>query len=180
MLKHPTRVAVLQSLLDRDEATPKELAAQLGLSIAHVSYHVRCLREAGQLTLVRSTPTRGVLSHHYRLERPRETVEMLRRLGYATRADAEPPTRLSREWEILRRAVAELCARRERQGLTRQALARRVGLRASDLRGLERGETDPRFTVLADLARELGTSIGALLLRAEAALGAPERGLRAS
>jgi DNA-binding transcriptional ArsR family regulator len=52
--------------LDVQEASPKELATQLGEKLGNVSYHVRILVRLGLIELVRETPRRGAVEHHYR------------------------------------------------------------------------------------------------------------------
>src|SRR5215213_10156828 len=51
-LSHPLRTAVLERLYDR-EASPVELAKEMGESLPNVSYHVRELHKLGALALVR-------------------------------------------------------------------------------------------------------------------------------
>ena len=53
-------------MLDGGEASPKELATQLGEKLGNVSYHVRILVRLGLIELVRETPRRGAVEHHYR------------------------------------------------------------------------------------------------------------------
>jgi DNA-binding transcriptional ArsR family regulator len=64
-LGHPLRARIL-SLLDAGEASPKELAASLTEKLGNVSYHVRILARLGLIELVRETPRRGAVEHHYR------------------------------------------------------------------------------------------------------------------
>jgi hypothetical protein len=52
--------------LNEVEASPKELAAELGESLPKVAYHVGVLHELGTIELVRETPRRGAIEHHYR------------------------------------------------------------------------------------------------------------------
>src|SRR5829696_7751695 len=80
-LAHPTRVAILRQLLDAQDANPSRLASTLGLPLGTVSYHMRCLREARQITLVRTVPRHGALAHHYRLSSRETTAAALRRFG---------------------------------------------------------------------------------------------------
>jgi DNA-binding transcriptional ArsR family regulator len=55
-------------------ASPSEIAEELDAPLGNVSYHVRQLAELGLISLVRETPVRGTLEHHYRAEiRPRIT-----------------------------------------------------------------------------------------------------------
>jgi DNA-binding transcriptional ArsR family regulator len=57
--------------LSEGEASPKDLAAELGESIGVVSYHVRQLFDLKCLELVREEPRRGAVEHYYRaIERP--------------------------------------------------------------------------------------------------------------
>jgi Bacterial regulatory protein, arsR family. len=65
-LNHPVRRQVM-SMLDDGVASPKELAGRLGLSIPSVSYHVAILRDLGLIKVVRETPRRGAIEHHYKV-----------------------------------------------------------------------------------------------------------------
>jgi hypothetical protein len=47
-------------------ASPSELAGELGEPLGNVSYHVRTLAELKCIELVRTTPRRGAVEHHYR------------------------------------------------------------------------------------------------------------------
>ena len=70
-LSHPLRVQILR-LLEEKDGSPVELAKALGLPVNRVSYHVRQLSRFGLIKLVKKTPRRGAVEHHYRLEaRPR-------------------------------------------------------------------------------------------------------------
>lgn len=72
-LAHPLRIRILAILEDR-VASPSEIAEQLDAPLGNVSYHVRQLAELGLISLVRETPVRGTLEHHYKAEiRPRIT-----------------------------------------------------------------------------------------------------------
>lgn len=69
-MAHPLRMRLL-TLLNQRVASPSELAKELGEPLGNVSYHVRILAELGCLELVRTTPRRGAVEHHYRaLTRP--------------------------------------------------------------------------------------------------------------
>lgn len=106
-LSHPTRVSVLQHLLEHEEGSPKDLADALGVPLGSVSYHMRCLRDAEQITLTRRIARRGAVAHHYRLANPRATSGALRRLGFSVREGSpSPPAPLAPEWDV------ETCARR--------------------------------------------------------------------
>lgn len=64
-LTHPLRVEILRALQDEDHS-PSELADMLQAPLGNVSYHVRQLAELGLLKLVKRTPRRGAIEHHYR------------------------------------------------------------------------------------------------------------------
>ncbi|MGH2712444.1 MAG: helix-turn-helix domain-containing protein [Thermoleophilaceae bacterium] len=67
------------SILEQRVASPKELAHEIGAPLTHVSYHVRQLAQLGVIELERTTPRRGAVEHHYRLEaRPRITEQAWR------------------------------------------------------------------------------------------------------
>jgi len=65
-LAHPLRVQIL-SVLEHRTASPSELAAELCVPLGNVSYHVRQLQSFGLIRLVRTTPRRGSIEHHYEL-----------------------------------------------------------------------------------------------------------------
>jgi len=64
-LSHPLRVRIL-ALLEEQEHSPVRLAERLHASLGTVSYHVRTLERLGLAELVRTTPRRGAIEHHYR------------------------------------------------------------------------------------------------------------------
>jgi DNA-binding transcriptional ArsR family regulator len=69
-LSHPLRMRILTRLND-GVASPNEMAKEFEESLPLVSYHVRILRELDCIELVRTTPRRGAIEHHYRaLTRP--------------------------------------------------------------------------------------------------------------
>jgi DNA-binding transcriptional ArsR family regulator len=65
-LAHPLRVQIL-GLLEHQTASPSELATELHVPLGNVSYHVRQLQSFGLIRLVRTTPRRGSIEHHYEL-----------------------------------------------------------------------------------------------------------------
>ncbi len=65
---HPLRMRLLARLNER-VSSPVELARELGESVQLVSYHVRILRDLEFVELVRTTPRRGAVEHHYRATR---------------------------------------------------------------------------------------------------------------
>jgi DNA-binding transcriptional ArsR family regulator len=79
-LGHPLRLRIL-GVLDGRVASPSELAAEFESPIGNVSYHVRILQSMGLIRLVRTTPKRGAIEHHYEaVARPVITDETWARL----------------------------------------------------------------------------------------------------
>jgi DNA-binding transcriptional ArsR family regulator len=66
-LAHPLRLQIL-SIVEKRTASPKEIAREIGAPLTHVSYHVRQLAQLGVIKLERTTPRRGAVEHHYRME----------------------------------------------------------------------------------------------------------------
>jgi DNA-binding transcriptional ArsR family regulator len=64
-LTHPLRVHILRALEERT-ASPSELADEIGAPLGNVSYHVRQLHGLGLIKLVKKTPRRGAIEHHYK------------------------------------------------------------------------------------------------------------------
>jgi predicted transcriptional regulator len=72
---HPLRIHIL-GLLDDRIASPSEIAGELNAPLTHVSYHVRQLAGLGLIKLVKTTPRRGAVEHHYTAKiRPKITDE---------------------------------------------------------------------------------------------------------
>lgn len=70
-LGHPLRIQIL-GILEERVASPSQIAEELDAPLGNVSYHVRQLADLGLISLVKETPVRGTLEHHYRAEiRPR-------------------------------------------------------------------------------------------------------------
>jgi DNA-binding transcriptional ArsR family regulator len=65
-LAHPLRWRLLETLTERGEASPVELARLLDQPLATVSHHVRVLRESGCVELTHTEPRRGAVEHFYR------------------------------------------------------------------------------------------------------------------
>jgi DNA-binding transcriptional ArsR family regulator len=59
---------MLSILLER-EASPKELAAEFGIPLANVAYHIQVLRKLKLIRLVKKTPRRGAVEHHYKADK---------------------------------------------------------------------------------------------------------------
>jgi DNA-binding transcriptional ArsR family regulator len=62
---HPLRSRCLTLLADR-EASPAEIARELGIEVSKVGYHVSALAKAGLIEKVRERPVRGAVEHFYR------------------------------------------------------------------------------------------------------------------
>ena len=68
-LNHPLRVQILRSI-EVDRASPVELSRRLDAPLGVVSYHVRVLADLGLIKLVKRTPRRGAVEHHYEAKAP--------------------------------------------------------------------------------------------------------------
>ncbi len=66
-LAHPLRAKMLY-VLQEQEASPKELAVLFGLPLSNVAYHIQVLRRLKLIRLVRKTPRRGAVEHHYKAD----------------------------------------------------------------------------------------------------------------
>jgi DNA-binding transcriptional ArsR family regulator len=66
-IQHPLRREILKTIYDAGDegCMPRAVAAELGLPLSNVSYHVRKLVENGLLTLLRTEPARGAIAHYY-------------------------------------------------------------------------------------------------------------------
>lgn len=62
---HPTRQAILDRLLQVEEASPSELAAEIGKPLGDIAYHVQILAKADVVRQTRTAPVRGALEHFY-------------------------------------------------------------------------------------------------------------------
>jgi DNA-binding transcriptional ArsR family regulator len=63
---NPLRARALD-LIAAGVASPKLIAADLGLDVRTVAYHVRVLRELRCIELVETLPRRGAVEHIYRI-----------------------------------------------------------------------------------------------------------------
>jgi DNA-binding transcriptional ArsR family regulator len=63
-LAHPLRAQILGVLQER-RASPRELADEFEAPLGNVSYHVRRLADLKLIKLVKKTPRRGAIEHHY-------------------------------------------------------------------------------------------------------------------
>ena len=66
-MSHPTRMFAMTVLWER-EASPREIAAELGEPVNNVTYHVKQLLDLGWIELVARRPARGgrVVEHFYK------------------------------------------------------------------------------------------------------------------
>ena len=64
-LAHPARFHALD-ILNKRVASPKELAAEVGIEVGLMSYHVKELRKKGFVELVDTAQRRGAVEHYYR------------------------------------------------------------------------------------------------------------------
>lgn len=67
-LSHPLRRGILEKLDSNTNGgmSPSTLAKELEAPLGNVSYHVRCLANAGILKLVNTKPRRGAVEHYYK------------------------------------------------------------------------------------------------------------------
>lgn len=65
-LAHPLRAKMLYELQER-AASPKELAAYFDVPLPNVAYHIQVLRKLKLIRLVKKTPRRGAIEHHYKV-----------------------------------------------------------------------------------------------------------------
>jgi DNA-binding transcriptional ArsR family regulator len=63
-LSHPLRARIL-GILEERRASPRELSEELDAPLGNVSYHVRALLNLKLIKLVKKTPRRGAIEHHY-------------------------------------------------------------------------------------------------------------------
>ena len=79
-MAHPLRVRIL-AILDSGRASPSDLAAELGVPVENVAYHVRVLRQYGLVRLVRRAVRGAAVQHYYEsVARPRVSDEAWERL----------------------------------------------------------------------------------------------------
>lgn len=172
-LAHPVRVEILRALLEHEPGTPSGFAATLEIPLGVASHHVRRLRDLRLIRIVRRTHHRGAVQHHYRLADRAATAQALWRWGLAPedaeRAEAPGDELAGAGRETMERVVAVLRAARARQGISRVAHAHRAGISPDHLGRIERGEADPRMSVLLALAGVLAIPLPELFAAAEAA-----------
>jgi DNA-binding transcriptional ArsR family regulator len=69
-LAHPLRWRIVETMVERGEASPVQLARLLDEPLATVSHHTRVLRDLGCIELTRTEPRRGAVEHYYRALMP--------------------------------------------------------------------------------------------------------------
>jgi DNA-binding transcriptional ArsR family regulator len=69
-LGHRLRWRIMETVVERGEASPVELARLLDEPLATVSHHTRLLRDHGCIELTRTEPRRGAVEHYYRAIMP--------------------------------------------------------------------------------------------------------------
>ena len=65
-LSNDIRSRALELLLEAPQS-PKSIAAELGLDLRSVAYHVRVLKKLNCIELVETLPRRGAVEHVYRV-----------------------------------------------------------------------------------------------------------------
>ncbi len=65
-LGHPMRLDALRLFNERAQASPKEIAREMGVEVGTLSHHIRVLNECGCLELVDTVQRRGATEHFYR------------------------------------------------------------------------------------------------------------------
>jgi len=102
-LAHPVRWRIVETLVERGEASPVELARLVDQPLATVSHHTRVLRDNGCIALTRTEPRRGAVEHYYRALMP---------AFFDDEQWAGVPTVLRRALaaQVFRRVVAEAAA----------------------------------------------------------------------
>jgi DNA-binding transcriptional ArsR family regulator len=105
-LAHPLRMRLLAALSER-ESSPSELAVEFDEPLGNVSYHIKTLEELGCIELVRTTPARGALQHHYRaVVRPVISDDAWARVPSSARPSISAGIR-SEIWRDLAQAVSD-------------------------------------------------------------------------
>jgi DNA-binding transcriptional ArsR family regulator len=167
-LAHPIRVRML-GILEHRTATPKELAAELGLPLENTSYHVRTLKKYGFIRLERKRQVRGAIEHHYRaVARPRVTAKAWEQMPESLR-QAMSAANISQLSELVNRGVAQGKFSRpeshmqrmpyaldeqgfgEASAILTEALERITEVERSAKQRVAKGETDPVPAVAAVL-----------------------------
>lgn len=156
-MAHPIRVRIIKHVVSVPLVSPSELCEPLGLPVGVVSYHMRRLERLGFLTLEKCTPVRGTQQHHYGLSDRELAIRLLEN------GDDVPREEPAAKVEVVRRHMKALGSRvralREAQGVSIPDLADGAGLTATGLERIERGDADPRMSVVCRLADRLNLTL---------------------
>lgn len=155
-MSHPLRMRVFTILAQR-EASPSEIAAELDEPLGNVAYHVQVLNKLGCLELVKTTPVRGAVEHHYRaIKRPFFNDEDWARIPPALRTSITG-TNLGDIWRMVRDALKAGKFEREDSHLSRTPLMLdEEGW--NEMRDLLNGILDRAFEIEAESAGRLAKS----------------------
>lgn len=107
-LSHPTRMLILDYLQVHDRASPAEMSAAFGMTLASVAYHARRLESLGYLRVVKRTERRGAIEHHYAAADADDPERVVAQL--AGRLFTTPQTKVSTRALLDATAIAELHA----------------------------------------------------------------------
>lgn len=140
VIAHPVRVAILEELTRRDEASATELAEALGVGRGTIGYHVGRLRQLGVLRLVRRARGRGGTAYYYAL---REIDGLQNAEANTVRSWLEPERSSRPELSV----VLDTVAMKELRGPVEHLYASMRQLEAATISrtGVERA--GPAFTV---------------------------------
>jgi DNA-binding transcriptional ArsR family regulator len=140
-LAHPTRTRILDYLHVHDAASPAQLAAEFGMPLGTVSYHVRRLKALGYVRLVRRVQRRGAVEHFYAAAVANDPERVVAQLAgrFLTTPDAKVSTRALLDAT----AIAELHVDLERLFSRARELESQTVARA----GLSAGRTFPVHVV---------------------------------
>lgn len=154
-LSHPLRVRVLRHLLHATVAQPVELARTWETTVDVMHRHFHRLRGLGVIERTDRPGARGRAA--YRLSNRRATQEAFWRLGAPLPAGLGTrfAVRMSTAVQSRQTAFDRLRARREQLGISRPELSHRTGIHLDMLGRLERGQVDPRLSIMLVLADEL-------------------------
>jgi DNA-binding transcriptional ArsR family regulator len=141
-LAHPVRLAILDVLREREEATATDCAAVVGESVQSCSYHLRAL---GKLGVVEQAPTAD----------RRKRVWRLRVRGFSVpKQDAASPM-FKDAWAALRGRVVERDIRVLRDFIENEPAFTPTQHRASTIRNLTLHATPEELERLADAVSDL-------------------------
>jgi DNA-binding transcriptional ArsR family regulator len=87
-LAHPVRLRIL-SLLTGAELSAAEIARELGITHANASYHLRLLRDSGQIEVAGEEKVRGGVARRYRYDVTKGFTDPRERGRHPTRDEAQ-------------------------------------------------------------------------------------------